>query len=247
MNSRLTVPLQIKTLNNKQFEGHGSIFGNRDYGGDVVLPGAFSRSLADHAGKKTLPPMFWMHDASSVPGKWLDMEEDDKGLYVKGVLADTELGNEIHTLLKMEAVRGMSIGYMTRDSDYTEDGTRLLKDVELFEVSVVSLPMNPLAQVAHVKSRLSKHGIYVPTDDETNELKRDCEDYLRHKGWSKRAAMAGVSKLFSGFTSETPDDPPVKSSETPDEIEIRTGKSNFEERLLLHDLDKTFKDIFNYG
>src|SRR6056300_360109 len=127
MKSNLTIPLEIKALNDGEFEGHGSVFGNEDLGGDVVVPGAFQRSLKTHKKTGSLPQMFWMHDPSRVPGKWLEMEEDARGLKVRGVLADTPLGNEIRTLLQMDAVKGLSIGYRTIDQDYLEDGSRALK------------------------------------------------------------------------------------------------------------------------
>lgn len=185
----LTVPLEIKSLAEREFEGHGSVFKNVDLGGDIVVPGAFKRSLSAHRKAGGLPQMFWMHDPSRVPGKWLSMTEDDHGLKVKGVLADTDLGNEIHTLLRMDAVRGLSIGYRTLDSDFDRDGNRLIKEAELWEVSVVSLPMNPLAQVAHVKSRLSAAGEYVPTA-------REFERLLRDTGCSQTVAKTILSKLF---------------------------------------------------
>jgi HK97 family phage prohead protease len=186
---KLCVSLEVKSLNDREFEGYGSIFKNVDLGGDVVLPGAFRRSLKEHKESKQLPAMFWMHDPSRVPGKWLEMHEDKKGLVVRGVLADTDLGNEIHTLLKMDAVRGLSIGYVTRDQDYDNDGHRLIKEADLWEVSVVSLPMNPLAQVAHVKSRLSAAGEYVPTI-------REFERRLRDVGCSQKVAKIICSKMF---------------------------------------------------
>ena len=190
MKPSITIPLEIKSLEDRQFEGHGSIFKNVDLGGDVVLPGAFKRTLASHKKAGSLPQMFWMHDPSRVPGKWLDMREDSRGLVVKGVLADTDLGNEIHTLLKMDAVRGLSIGYVTKDMDYADDGTRLIKDVDLWEVSVVSLPMNPLAQVQHVKSRLSAAGEYVPSIKEFESL-------LRNAGCSRSVARLIAYKVRS--------------------------------------------------
>jgi len=149
MKNHLTVPLEIKSLDDREFEGYGNVFGNEDLGGDIVVKGAFKRSLAQHRKANSLPQMFWMHDPSRVPGKWLDMSEDDYGLKVRGVLADTDLGNEIRTLLNMKAVQGLSIGFRTLDQDYDKEGARLLKEIELWEVSVVSLPMNPLAQVVH--------------------------------------------------------------------------------------------------
>lgn len=191
MRSNLAIPLEIKALGKREFEGHGSVFGNTDLGGDVVMPGAFSRTLAKHRTEGNWPQMFWMHNPSQVPGKWLEMSEDENGLRVKGVLADTPLGNEIHTLLTMDAVRGLSIGYQVTDDEWKDDGTRLLKEVELWEVSVVSLPMNPLAQVAHAKSRLSERGEYVPTA-------REFEKTLRDVGCSQRVAKTILSKIYDG-------------------------------------------------
>ena len=185
---KLTVPLEIKALSNREFSGYGSVFGNTDLGGDVVMRGAFKRSIAQKRKDDQLPSMFWMHDPSRVPGKWLDMEEDQRGLAVKGVLAETPLGDEIHTLLKMEAVRGLSIGFVTKDQDFDDDGNRLIKEVDLWEVSVVSLPMNPLAQVAHVKSQLSAAGEYVPTA-------REFERILRDVGCSQMIAKRLVSQI----------------------------------------------------
>ena len=121
------------------------------------------RNLADRITRAPRP-----HDPAQVPGAWTAMKEDTRGLYVKGVLADTQLGNEVRTLLGMKAVRGLSIGFSVpqRGMDYEEDGTRVIKEAELWEVSVVSLPMNPRATVMHAKTRLSAAGEYVPTAQE---------------------------------------------------------------------------------
>lgn len=188
MKQNLTLPLEIKNLSSREFDGHGSVFGNEDLGGDIVANGAFSRSLKAHRDNDSLPQMFWMHDPSQVAGKWLDMSEDETGLKVKGVLAKTPLGDEIHELLKMDAVRGLSIGYQTLDQDW-KDGVRIIKEAELWEVSVVSLPMNPLAQIAHVKSRLSALGEYVPTA-------REFERTLRDVGCSQKVAKTILSKVY---------------------------------------------------
>jgi HK97 family phage prohead protease len=190
MKPTLTIPLEIKQLKGREFEGHGSVFGNVDLGGDVVVPGAFKKSLAQHRKAGSLPALFWMHDPTRVAGKWLDMDEDEQGLKVKGVLAPTPLGEEIHVLLKMEAVKGLSIGYRTIDQDWDKHGNRLIKEAELWEVSVVSLPMNPLAQVAHVKSRLSEKGEYVPTA-------KEFERTLRDAGCSRSVAKTILHKLYS--------------------------------------------------
>jgi uncharacterized protein len=206
----LSFKFEIKTLAKREFEGYGSTFGNVDLGRDIVVRGAFKQTLAEHKKNGTTPLMFWMHQPDEVPGKWLEMEEDDNGLYVKGILADTDLGNELQTLLSMKAVRGLSIGYSLSgrrdpdgrrtDVDYDEQGNRLLKELKLWEVSIVSLAMNPLARVEASKSRLSIHGEYVPTV-------REVEQSLHHQwGWSKTVARNVVSRIFDDDPGGMPDD-----------------------------------------
>jgi HK97 family phage prohead protease len=228
MKSKLTIPLEIKALNDGEFEGHGSVFGNEDLGGDIVMPGAFKRTLAKHRSDGSLPQMFWMHDPSRVCGKWLDMSEDENGLRVKGVLAPTPLGEEIRTLLKMDAVRGLSIGYSVADDDYTKDGNRLLKDVELWEVSVVSLPMNPLAQVAHAKSQLSATGEYVPTA-------KEFERTLRDVGCSRRVAKTILSKVYEGEVRDAP--APEAENEERDAL---SALKELEDLLIARQIEETF-------
>lgn len=227
MKTHLTTSLEIKSLEDREFEGHGSIFGNEDLGGDVVLKGAFARSLAQYREKGNMPQMFWMHDPSRVAGKWLDMREDDSGLRVKGVLADTPLGNEIRTLLKMDAVKGLSIGYRTIDDDFDSDGRRLLKEVELWEVSVVSLPMNPLAQVAHAKSQLSAYGEYVPTA-------REFEQSLRDVGCSQRVAKKIISKVYDGEERD------VRPEPENEERDVLDALQDLQDLLIARQIEETF-------
>lgn len=188
---RLTVPLEIKRLQTRQLSGHGSVFGNVDLGGDVVARGAFADTLAEHEKNDSIPQMFWMHNPEKVAGRWDDMHEDDTGLAVEGTLAKTPLGDEMRTLFGMKAVRGLSIGYITTDADYKDDGVRVIKSVDLYEVSLVSLAMNPLAQVEAVKSRLSAAGEYVPTA-------REFEHSLRDVGLSRNCAKKLVSVASHG-------------------------------------------------
>lgn len=227
MKTYLTTQLEIKSLGDREFEGHGSIFGNVDLGGDVVVPGAFKRSLKQYHEKGDLPLMFWMHDPSRVAGKWTEMYEDGDGLRVKGVLADTPLGNEIRTLLQMDAVKGLSIGYRTIDDDYDKEGNRLLKELELWEVSVVSLPMNPLAQVAHAKSQLSASGEYVPTA-------REFEHALRDVGCSQKTAKRIISKVYEG--EEVRDVPPEPEDE---ERDVLQALDNLKDALIARQIEDT--------
>lgn len=185
----LSFGLEIKSVSGRRFEGYGSVFGNRDHGGDIMIPGAFGASLKEHTKAGTMPLMFWMHQADQVPGVWTKMEEDRDGLRVEGELVDTALGRDVRTLLEKKAVRGLSIGYVPGDVDYDRDGNRLLKQVSLHEVSIVSMAMNPLARIEAIKARLSGEGEYIPTATEI-------EQHFRSLGCSKRVSRMVVARLF---------------------------------------------------
>jgi len=172
MKEKLKFNFELKSVSGRTIEGHGSVFGNRDHGDDIVMPGAFAKTLKNYKRLGTMPLMFWMHDPKQVPGMWTEMYEDEKGLVVKGEFVDTPLGNEVRTLVERKAVRGLSIGYQTIDDEFKGD-VRMIKEVDLWEVSVVSLAMNPMAQVESVKTRVSRDGEYVPTTREFERLLRD--------------------------------------------------------------------------
>jgi hypothetical protein len=181
----LTFDFEVKALNDREIEGHGSVFDNVDLGGDIVARGAFKASLAKAEKNGDMPQMYWMHDPTRVPGVWTKMVEDEKGLYVRGTLADTELGREMRVLAGMKAVRGLSIGYVPTEVEFTKDA-RVLKAIELWEVSLVSRAMNPLASIVGSKSRISAAGEYVPTE-------RELEAWFRAMGCSKSSSRELVS------------------------------------------------------
>lgn len=129
--------------------GYASRFGQGDQGGDVVLKGAYARSLkaADEAARKI--KMLWQHDPTQPIGVWDEVREDETGLWVKGRLLDTtQKGREAAALIEAGALDGLSIGYRTVRSAKNDKGQRLLTELELWEVSVVTFPMLPTARVA---------------------------------------------------------------------------------------------------
>ena len=132
------------------FEGYASVFDVVDQGMDVVAKGAFTKSLG--SGRKV--KMLWQHDSGKVIGVWDEMREDERGLYVKGrLLKDVALGREAMALMRAGAIDSMSIGYRTVEAVPEAGGrVRKLTELELFEVSVVTFPMNESARVTDVKS-----------------------------------------------------------------------------------------------
>lgn len=137
-------------------EGYASTFNNLDLGFDVVMPGAFDDSLAD--GRKI--SFLHSHDPRLVLGIPKKLKTDKKGLFGQFKISKTQLGTDTRQLLLDDAMGGFSIGYASQESSYTEGGVRQLQKIDLFEVSLVAMPMNPQAIVTNVKDYLTIIGIH---------------------------------------------------------------------------------------
>ncbi|MBE0414656.1 HK97 family phage prohead protease [Yoonia sp.] len=125
--------------------GYASLFGKSDQGGDTVETGAYAASLAK--GRKIR--MLWQHDPAQPIGVWDEVREDARGLWVKGrLLTDVARGREAASLIGAGAIDGLSIGYRTVRARKDDKGGRLLSELELWEVSLVTFPMLPDARVA---------------------------------------------------------------------------------------------------
>ncbi len=147
----------IKATGTKgEIEGYASTFGGEpDAYGDIVAPGAYSESLAEHRAKGTMPKMFWQHDPSEPIGKWLEAEEDEKGLKVRGQLTmSVPQAARAYEHLKSGDIDGLSIGYRVEAYEVDEDepGIWTLTRIDLREVSVVSIGANETATVEAVKA-----------------------------------------------------------------------------------------------
>ena len=131
-----------------KIEGYASLFGAVDRGGDVVEPGAYSMSLKALRASNRRVRMLWQHDPSEPIGVWDEVREDERGLFVKGrLLPDVARAREAAALLQAGAIEGLSIGYRTVRASKDEKGRRRLKELELWEVSLVTFPMLPDARV----------------------------------------------------------------------------------------------------
>jgi len=140
----------------REFEGYASTW-DKDLGGDQILQGAFKKTIQERFHmhpKKSGIKILWQH--SDPLGKPIHMEEDSKGLYVKGYVSKTRLGDEALELMQDGVIDQMSIGYDVVKDDLSEDGqTRYLKELILFEFSPVTFPMNPLADITSVKTHFN--------------------------------------------------------------------------------------------
>lgn len=169
-------------------EGYASVFNLLDRGGDIVVPGAFKKSLADWRKKKQLPPMLWSHNPDEPIGVWTEISEDEKGLKVTGeLILEVQQAKEAHALLKRKALSGLSIGFRTLEDEYDrQTGARHLKRIELWEISLCTIPMLPEAQISGVKAASAAELIkrFNP---------REMEDALRDAGLSRADAPKAIS------------------------------------------------------
>jgi hypothetical protein len=181
--------LQVKDLSEDgTFEGYGSIFGNVDSYGEKVMPGAFVESLARHKREGSNVLMLWNHDIYQPIGVWEDLAEDAKGLWGKGrFLLDIQRAREVHTLAKNKAIGGLSIGYKEEEADQ-EQAVRLLKKLNLYEISPVTFPANRRARIEAVKSERMDEFARRLRDGDPMPVK-DFEDILREAGVPKAMAV----------------------------------------------------------
>ena len=161
-----------------EITGYGSVFDNQDSHGDVIRKGAFAESL-----KRRKPKMLWQHDMRDIMGVWLDAKEDDTGLLLKGqVLLNTSRGADAFEFIKAGAIDSLSIGYRANDFEFDGD-VRVLKSIDLFEVSFVTIPANDRAVITDVK----------------NMTTRDFETMLRDNGFTQSQAKTINAVGYKGF------------------------------------------------
>jgi len=174
--------------NKGQFEGYASVFGNKDLGNDVVVAGAFRKSIRAKGARKI--KMLFQHDTKEPIGVYTQIKEDGNGLFVKGQLAmNTQKGREVYELMKMGAIDGLSVGYRVdaKGYHYDERGKkRMLKEVDLMEISAVTFPMNPKARVNSVKAE--------------ERTIRDWETFFRDEsGLSRSESKVAASAVFKAL------------------------------------------------
>lgn len=148
----LTSNTYIKSVNNKgEISGYASVFNVVDGYNDVIIKGAFSKTIENfEAGKK--PKLLWQHDATAPIGIIEELYEDDYGLFIKTrLLLEIPKAQEAYLLLKNKAIDGFSIGYKIRNR-FFNSGLQYISDIDLLEISIVTFPACEKALVGNVKS-----------------------------------------------------------------------------------------------
>ena len=146
-----------------RIKGYASRFGEPDQAGDIVMPGAFTASLERLRKEGRTVKMLWQHDPAQPIGVWSKVLENKTGLWVTGeVLTDLQQGREAAILMKAGAIDGLSIGYRVVKAEPNRDtGGRLLHEVDLWEVSLVTFPMLSTARATQERPTAE----VIPADD----------------------------------------------------------------------------------
>lgn len=187
-----------------EFSGYAAVFGNRDSGGDIIEKGAFSNTIREDFDRIKI---LALHNDCWLPvGKPLELREDDKGLYIRGKISDTSMGRDIQTLMKDGVLNELSIGYDAVEFDFDSDGgVRHLKEIRLWEVSIVTWAMNDQAKIDEVKSVMED----LRTEVKAGKITRTKLDALK----PFIAVVRELADILSPFLENTaPEDPATQNN-----------------------------------
>jgi len=186
----LDVPFAVKADEIEEsglFRGYGSTFGGEpDSYRDVVLPGAFKKTIERGGRNGTGIALLYQHDSRDPIGIWEELVEDKKGLRVVGqLIREIPSGDKAYHLLKKKAIRGLSIGYDPVTYERNEEkNIRYLKEVDLWEISLVTFPANLGANVTGIKQLLQQA-----------KTERELENALRDSGHFSKADAQHIISL----------------------------------------------------
>lgn len=176
------------------FSGYASTF-DVDLGGDIIVPGAFKKTIE---GRQQAVKVLWQHNEPI--GKSMRMYEDSIGLFVEGKVSKTRLGDEAIELMRDGVVDQMSIGFTipTGKSELSDEGTRVIREVKLFEFSPVTFPMNPnsvITSVKNMKDAIALGKIEQKDLKELSELLTDIKTLLNTEPQQSTQPLAQPSEL----------------------------------------------------
>lgn len=185
------------------FRGYASTFGNVDKHLDIVTRGAFTKTIDMRDKVK----MLWQHAMEHLIGSFIEFKEDDFGLFVTGrVNLGTQHGKDAFALIKAGDLNTMSIGYKVNDfSIDRETGVRILKELHIVEISLVTMPANDLAQITSIKSFIASELLPIMTADELKSEIPEMKADDTAKNVLKKIALyenEGEYKLFIGARLE---------------------------------------------
>lgn len=187
------VSVKFDPVGGMKFSGYASKFNDIDSYNDTIAPSAYTKTLEN---RKRPVRMRWNHYGEII-GKWITIREDDYGLYVEGELTPNHSkAEDVYALLKHGAIDGLSIAFYLKDFDIKHDGVRVLKEIDLVEISVVEEPADLGARIEDIKSAVTE----AKTLKEIETLLRDAGKFSRTEA---TAIVSRVKSIVEPSDSET--------------------------------------------
>ena len=190
---------------NLYIEGYGAYFGNVDSYGDVIKAGAFAPFLASEDAQRV--KLCWQHNYDDVIGVIEEMREDDRGLWFRAKISNTTLGKDAATLIEDGALNEFSIGYGTKAAEYpSEEETRasgvqrILTDIYLYEISLVSRAANPKATLEGAERK--QESINQNPDEEMEQELKNQLDALQAEIKGLRDEKAALEQSINEKTDK---------------------------------------------
>ena len=208
---------------NLYIEGYGAYFGNVDSYGDIIRAGAFAPFLASEDAKRV--KLCWQHNFDDVIGVIEEMREDERGLWFRAKISNTTLGKDAATLIEDGALNEFSIGYGVKAAEYPNDQpgvSRILTDVYLYEISLVSRAANPKATLEDAERKGEQTNNQNTNDEMEKELKEQL-DAMQAEIKSLRDEKAALEQS----------------------IETKTDKASIEEvKASIANLDESINNLY---
>lgn len=180
----------------RTFTCYGNIKGNIDHARDRTLDGAYQKSIQKHKDNGTMPKMFWMHNPYSIPvGKWLEMREDEKGLFMKGKLfKDSNDAKAIYEAAKEGALDSFSIGYNEIESKWnSEKNCNDLIELDIVETSWVTYACNEESLLQEIKNHM---------DDGQLPSKAELRELFKSTGWFSKRQIERITAVYNPDNEE---------------------------------------------
>jgi HK97 family phage prohead protease len=177
--------------------GYGSIFGNIDSDNDIILQGAYAKTLMENGSRVRYCNQ---HRIDQPLGKFTELREDGTGLYFVAEVPKTRLGEDVLLLMKNGVITENSVGIMPIVKNYRQDGVRELKEVKLYEISCVTLAANPMALITDAKGAINQELLAKRFDVLAKMIKK--ENVSDDLGYAIEAELMKLKSLFIDITTQ---------------------------------------------
>jgi HK97 family phage prohead protease len=193
-------------------KGYGSYFGNKDSDNDVIMKGAYKKTIAENGERVKY---LYQHDMNQPIGKMTELYEDEKGLVFVAEIAKTQLGKDVVELMKSGVITENSVGIMPMQKNNKGD-YREITEVKLYEISAVTLAANDQAKILDVKGNVDVEKLSKRYDNLTKLIRKG--EISDEMGFAIEAEIQKLKSLFIEFTK------PIDEITSPN-VEVKNNDS----------------------